>query len=588
MGETWRAVLTKKAHETQAPYLLPSKMDPQLDERRLQEETQFLPYLAKDIEMPKGFEFRKEGLYFVPSNEEKPPVFICSEFVGITGRYENITDGTEGIIVSWSHNNKWKKLKRSRDNFMIQSKLVELSALGFPVSSLNQRLMVQYLIALERVNFKNIPVEKASEQMGWNEEGFLLGNEFIGDGSLSFVSSDKGEEQFANHYNAKGDINPWLNMIEVIKPYPKVIAGVYASFASPLLSLFGSKPFIFEWSGETSKGKTTAQKIAASVWGKPHENGILKRWNSTPVAIERAASLTNHVPLFLDDTKQANPQYIAVSVYHLASGQGKNRGSIKGMQTTKNWDNVIFSTGEQKITSFSRDGGSAARVFGLDGLPFGVANDKTYNLVRKIERVLKKHYGLAGQIFIKYILDNRDKFQEWEDYFYQRTDYYAEIAKGNTVLQRLAEHMGIIDLAGILFHKCFNQKYTAEKELLKLWEEIIRDNQETDRPKQALEDVISWVLSEENRLYIWDREKNFKPFDCIGKWNEAKSADLCLYPVKLESFLKTQGYEPSAILKSWAERKWISTASGRMKKKVSVKNIKEWMYVLKINVVSGI
>jgi uncharacterized protein (DUF927 family) len=582
----WIAAFKKKAHE--APYLLPKNYFPQHQEEQQQEDKQFLPSPNKEIVSPKGFEARKEGLYFVPSNEEKPPVFICSEYVLITGRYENITDGTEGLIVSWFHNNKWKRLKRSRDNFMVQSKLVELSAIGFPVSSLNQRLMVQYLTAFEMANLENIPVEKASEQMGWSEDGFLLGNEFIGSGSLSFVSSDKGEEQFVKHYTSKGDLHPWLNMIEEIKSYPKVIAGVYASFASPLLELFDSKPFIFEWSGETSKGKTTAQKIAASVWGKPNEKGILKRWNSTPVAIERAASVTNHVPLFLDDTKQANPKYIATSVYHLAGGQGKNRGSINGMQTTKNWSNVIFSTGEQKITSFSRDGGSAARVFSLDGLPFGVANDETYNLVRKIERSLIKHYGLAGKMFIQYILDNRDKWQEWEDYFYQQTNYYADIAKGNTVSQRLAEHMGIIDLASVLFHNCFNQKYKAENELLKLWEGIISDNQETDRPKQALEDVISWVSSEENRLYTRDGETIFKPSDCIGKWNEAKSEDLCLYPVKLENFLKTQGYEPSAILKSWAERNWIATARGRMKKKVSVKNVKEWMYVLKIDIINSL
>jgi uncharacterized protein (DUF927 family) len=588
MSESWAELLTRKANEAQAPYLLPSNAVLRTEEEHLQEDNQFLPSPMNDFVIPKGFEARKEGLYFVPSNEEKPPVFISPGYIFITGRYENITNGTEGLKVSWLHGDKWKTLKRSRDNFMVQSKLVELSVLGFPVSSLNQRLMVQYLTAFERENLKNIPVEKASEQMGWCEAGFLLGNEFIGSGSLSLVSSDKGEEQFAKQYTRRGDIQSWLNMIEAIKHYPKIIAGVYASFASPLIGLFDSKPFIFEWSGETSKGKTTAQKIAASVWGKPNENGILKRWNSTPVAIERAASLTNHVPLFLDDTKQANPNYIATSVYHLAGGQGKNRGSINGMQTTKTWGNVIFSTGEQKITSFSRDGGSAARVFSLDGLPFGAANDETYNLIRKIERSLKNHYGSAGKIFIQYILNNRDKWKEWETYFYQQTNYYAEIAKGNTVSQRLAEYMGIIDLASVLFHKCFNQKYKAEKELLKLWEGIISDNQETDRPKQALEDVISWVSSEENRLYIRDGETIFKPSDCIGKWNEAKSEDLCLYPVKLENFLKTQGYEPSAILKSWAGRNWISTARGRMKKKVSVKNVKEWMYVLKIDIINSL
>ncbi|MED4228214.1 hypothetical protein [Neobacillus cucumis] len=156
MSESWMEALKKKAQEAQAPYLLAINADLQSKEEPQQEDKRYLPSPMKDIVIPKGFEAREEGLYFVPDKDEKPPVFICSEYVLITGRYGNITHGTEGLIVSWFQDNKWKKLKRSRDNFMVQSKLVELSAFGFPVSSLNQRLMVQYLTALERANLENI------------------------------------------------------------------------------------------------------------------------------------------------------------------------------------------------------------------------------------------------------------------------------------------------------------------------------------------------------------------------------------------------------------------------------------------------
>ena len=162
-----------------------------------------------------------------------------------------------------------------------------------------------------------------------------------------------------------------------LKGYPNVMIGVYASLASVLSHILKVDSFIFEWSGETSKGKTVTLKVAASVWGNPStgQGGIIKKWNVTPVNIERTASLLNNLPLFLDDTKDlSRTKIISNLIYNLASGQGKGRGSIKGSQITRYWNNISFSTGEQKITTFTKDGGTAARVFPIVGLPFGKAD----------------------------------------------------------------------------------------------------------------------------------------------------------------------------------------------------------------------
>ncbi|MEH7163128.1 DUF927 domain-containing protein [Priestia megaterium] len=562
------------------------EIEQELPERAIKKVSPYAPVSSQAV-TPLGFEITEQGIYFVPANEEKPKILICHEPIFITGRYENMTDGTEGLTVSWFQDNRWKTIKRSKDNFMIQSKLVELSALGFPVNTINQRLMVQYLTAYERENTSTIPLQKASEQMGWLEDGFLLGNKFIGEQEVTFVSSDKGEEQFSKSYHEKGSIQEWISLIARIKDFPKVIAGVYASFASPLVHIFNTKTFIFEWSGETSKGKTISQRVAASVWGNPDESGILKKWNNTPVAIERLASLTNHVPLFLDDTKQAYAKNVASTVYNLAGGQGKGRGSIKGMQITRQWKNIVFSTGEQVITAFSKDGGTAARVIPITGLPFGKADDETFLIVKQLERGIKRHYGTAGKIFIEFLLDNKDQWETWQEMFEQKDIFYAERAKGNTIASRLAEYFALIDMASVLFKKCFNLQWD-NKPLLSLWDEIILENEDIDRPKQALEAVMSWIHSEENRLFVRDGETKFKPSDCIGKWNEDKDEDLCLYTIKLENFLQTQGYEPGAIIKSWIEREWLKCDKGRTKKKVSVKGTKEWMYVIKIECIESL
>ncbi|MED3861114.1 DUF927 domain-containing protein [Priestia megaterium] len=536
---------------------------------------------------PTGFYISEDGIYYIPAEEDKPYVLVSAELIFITGRYENVTDGTEGLIVSWFQDEKWKKVKLSRDHFMIQSKLVELSSIGFPVSTYNQRMMVKYLAAYERANRIAVPLQKASEQLGWMEEGFLLGNEYIGENKASFIGSDKGEEQFANNYREKGSVHEWIEMIDKVKNFPKVIAGVYASFASPLIHIFDSKTFIFEWSGETSKGKSISQKIAASVWGKPDESGIIKKWRNTQVGLERLAALTNHLPLFLDDTKQANAKTVANSVYNLAGGQGKGRGSTKGMQVTRQWKNIIFSTGEQVITAFSKDGGTAARVIPITGLPFEKADDESFLLVKGIEKDLKNQYGTVGKRFIQFLLDNRDQWENWQAMFDEKDLFYAERAKGNSIASRLAEYFAMIDTASQLFKLCFNLQWSDEP-LLMLWDEIISENKEVDRPKQALEDVMSWVYSNENKLFVRNGETIFKPSDCIGKWNEEKDEDLCLYSIKLENFLQSQGYEAGAVVKSWVQRGWLKCDKGRTKKKVSVKGTKEWMYVIKIEEIDSL
>lgn len=135
---------------------------------------------------------------------------------------------------------------------------------------------------------------------------------------------------------------------------------------------------------------------------------MLWSWDVTRVWIERASGVLSGLPLLLDDTKRARkPQLVAQTLYDVASGRGRGRGSIKGTRRSGNWRTVLLSTGEQPAVNFSEDGGTRGRVLTLWGPPFGRADDKTAALVGRLDLAVRQNYGHAGPRFIQFIMAHR-------------------------------------------------------------------------------------------------------------------------------------------------------------------------------------
>lgn len=499
---------------------------------------------------------------------------VSHQPIVITGRYANVTEGSVGLIVTWRDGFRWHKVTRGRDAFAIQNKLVELSSVGFPVSSVNARKLVEYLNDFEAINRHMLPEYRAAEQMGWVDGGFLLGASFMdsqgkqreaGDPqSVSFIGADTGDEQYIKGFHPSGSLDAWLSMVGQVKAYPRVISGIYASFASVLIELLGANLFIFEWAGETSKGKTIALRLAASVWGRPEErgNGIIRKWNASVVSLERIAGLSNHIPVFLDDTKEGDPKVMPRTVYQMTSGQGKGRGSIKGAQQTKYWRNVIFSTGEQKITSFSNDGGAVGRTISIAGLPFQEATHDTFKLVRELEALSKSNYGHAGQAFVTWVLQNKGDLEAWRSRWLQlQSEFVLTVQNVNSVAGRLTEYFALLQLTSELLDKVFGRKWGA-KPIRKVWDELLADGEEMDRPREAVRYLYSVVRSYVNN------------FEQIGEWENSGGqwTNVKFYPHVVKEFFDKAGYEMTSTLKSWHERGWLDTTKGRGHKKQMKRN----------------
>jgi uncharacterized protein (DUF927 family) len=297
--------------------------------------------------------------------------------------------------------------------------IVELSRNGLPVTSNNAPLVVQYLADFDTENREKLPVTSITQRMGFQGEdgelGFLWGKRLIGGNqrgggaSVQFRGADAGDDQLAASLHSAGTLEEWLKRIQVIREYPRLQLALIASLAPPVLGILRASNIVLDYASETTQGKTTTLRVGASVWGNPGENSsngkpsFLGTWNATQVYKERAPALLNHMPFILDDTKNLrNPDEVAKTIYAVVEGQGRGRGTVKGIAPTGRFTTVLISSGEQPATSFTSDGGTRGRVLTVWGSPFGGSNPKLGQTARELSRNVKTHYGHAGPLFVKY------------------------------------------------------------------------------------------------------------------------------------------------------------------------------------------
>jgi uncharacterized protein (DUF927 family) len=128
------------------------------------------------------------------------------------------------------------------------------------------------------------------------------------------------------------------------------------AFAAPLLELSGVDSGGFHLRGDSSKGKSTAGIVAASVWGNPRS--YVRQWRTTSNGTEGLAQLHNDGLLVLDEINQAKESDIGEIAYMLANGQGKTRAGRGGeARDAARWRLLFLSTGEKTLSAIMASAG---------------------------------------------------------------------------------------------------------------------------------------------------------------------------------------------------------------------------------------
>ena len=149
--------------------------------------------------------------------------------------------------------------------------------------------------------------------------------------------------------NVKGTIKEWQeNVGKPCAGNSRLVFGVSMAAAAPLLYLLNEESGGFNYVGDSSIGKTTAQRVAGSFCGgSDTPGGYLRSWRATSNGLEAMAQLHCDGLLVLDEMSQVEPREAGQVVYMLGNGQGKSRSNRDGSgQRIKTWRLLALSSGE--------------------------------------------------------------------------------------------------------------------------------------------------------------------------------------------------------------------------------------------------
>lgn len=368
------------------------------------------------------FHLNDGGLYYFGKNDagnDAPPLWICSklEVTAVTRDAKNEAwgrllefDDLDGVHHAWA-------MPMDLLSGMGNEYRSTLLAMGLQISTMAKarNLLTQYIQTI------NIEARaRCVERTGWHDGSFVMPSKTIGNQKEKIIFQSAANTQ--STFKQKGTQGEWQEHIS--KPCAgnsRLVFAISAAFASPLLEITGMESGGVHFRGDSSTGKTTALRVASSVWG-----GLdyMQRWRATDNGLEGLASQHSDCLLVLDELSQVDPKSAGEVAYMLANGSGKIRGSKTGGNSkTSTWRMLFLSSGEAGLTEHMALAGrkpkagqeirlldipaDAGKGFGIFETLHDHASGAAFSKV--LNDAVAKNYGVASIAFLNKLVVNLDK-----------------------------------------------------------------------------------------------------------------------------------------------------------------------------------
>ncbi|WP_323889619.1 DUF927 domain-containing protein [Aeromonas allosaccharophila] len=227
---------------------------------------------------------------------------------------------------------------------------------GLPFIELgHKRKLAEYLMACQ-------PERRITcvERTGWHGNAYVLPQGAIGLDTKGVILQTAGYA--ASDFTERGTLAEWQQGVAALAVgNSRLCFALSLAFAAPLLSLVGMEGGGFHLKGESTDGKTTIMKAAASVYGNPDRYS--QTWRATGNAIEGIASRHNDALLCLDELGELDGKEAGQVAYMLANGQGKGRSKQDGeLRERKAWRLLFLSTGELSLEDHAASAGQRTQA----------------------------------------------------------------------------------------------------------------------------------------------------------------------------------------------------------------------------------
>jgi len=248
--------------------------------------------------------------------------------------------------------------------------------------------------------------------MGWRYEGddpisFVYGNVLYHEDGTDRPLVASADSEFRNWYKPTGKREAWVAAAKLLtdRKRPELDIIISIGFAAPLMTFAGTQygTILSVW-GDPGTSKSTAQQVAASVWGHPKQTR--ESLNSTPKSVQRRLGLCRNLAAYWDDIQDERHQDALFQTMFVAT-QGAEGGRLNQDSTMKErleWQTLLvacsnasfvaYLTNKQKSTTAGMRRVFEIKFNKLVGVPEPGMVDPTD--ASKIFSALERNYGIIG------------------------------------------------------------------------------------------------------------------------------------------------------------------------------------------------
>ncbi len=537
--------------------------------------------IAETLRLPEGYEIRRDGGLWKMGTAKQGDVKVAARPILLVRHLADYYTHEARVEICYERDDRWIPLVVNRKALIDSRTMVaELGMYGAPVTSNSAPKIVDWLEELERVN-GNLDRVYCIGKTGWHtfdgERAFVLDRpRFADDRERAITLDTRGDRRklFAA-LTARGD--SLQRHIDALKRAweadPVCAAMICGGLAATLLEPLDVPNFAIHLPGDSSRGKTSQLKIAASVFGDPNCEAWLGSWNTTATAAELRAQQLNDLPQCYDEVGTSDPGGLERMLYSLVNGGGRARGKADlSLRETPTWRTVVLSTGERPLADHNTMTGAQVRVIQLPVNGFG---GMTAAEVDETRESCIASSGMFGRRWVENLLE----IDDWAPFRASHKAITKKLRESapDPLQGRVAGYFATLMTAEIIAHRLgLGMPGGATMHALYLRQ----DAREVVQPlaERALELVRDWAMAEPDAFPLLetasDGGEEVKRHSGKTRHGFRRGEyQLLFIPASLRVFLDSHRLSPNEVLRCWRDRGWLSAEKGHYDSKVRIANV---------------
>lgn len=529
--------------------------------------------IGDSLRLPEGYEVQRDGSLWKIGDERHGDTCIAPGAV-LIGRHLHDYYTHEGRVeicferdvAGWqTHCVARKAITDAR------TMVTDLCNLGAPITSNSASKIVDWLESLDRCNKGLIERLASVSRTGWHdldgERAFVLNEPIFADDDhkrpLALDTRGDRKKMFAA-LAPRGEFAAHLQALKRAWNADPVAAAVICGvLAATLLEPLGASNFAIHLAGDSSRGKTSKLKIAASVFGDPNNDSWVSSWNTTYAGAEVRAAALDHLPQCYDEVGAADLMTIERMVYMLVNGGGRARSTRElSPRETPSWRTVVVSTGERELADESAATGAQVRVLQFSVTGFGAL---TAVEIDEIRDQCAANAGAFGREWVEMLLAVED-WTPWRE-LYRATIKGLRQGSTDSLQGRIASFFGVLVVAEQLAAKLGLGEADGGT-MVRLFREDSRREQVLGLADRALALVQDWVLQEPESFPeltpgIDGHDEPKKGSGTKSRHGFKRGNSLLLIGRSLRSFCEGHRLSVREVLREWKLRGWLQVDAGR-------------------------